>query len=295
MARRRKIGGRVAVVTGAAGGIGAACAMELARRGARVAVADLSAEGAEAVAKECSALGPRAIGVSCDVRHEADLRVLEERVKTGLGPADIVVANAGVAVFGPAERIPWTDWEQILAVNLVGVIQTLRVFGPGMLERGDGHAIVNASGGGLVAIPTETPYAASKFGAVGLAEGLAAEWRPRGVDVSIVCPSFVRTGIVQTERLTPCEDQTLEEARAARAARVEQLFRGAMEPAEAARRIVDGIELRRLYIFPHPWVRALWILKTLLPDRTVRFFSARDRRLDRASRRAARESGRSAP
>jgi len=295
MLRRQKLRGKVAVVTGAASGIGAACALELAKRGAHVAVTDLSAEGAETVAKDCRALGVRAIGVRCDVRDESELRDAQAQVEAQLGAAELVIANAGVGIFGPADRIPWTDWTWVLDVNLIGVIQTLRVFGPGMVERGAGHVIVNASGGGLIAIPTETPYAVSKFGAVGLAEGLAAEWRHRGVDVSIVCASFVHTGIARGERLTPAQGETLEEAKAARAARVKQLFRGAMAPARAAERILDGVERRRLYIFPHRWVRALWIVKALFPDLMVRILSARDQLLDRASHRAAAQAKQAEP
>ena len=163
-----KIQGAVAVVTGGASGIGRATALELARRGADVAVADIHEERLEEVRVAVEELGRRVLTIRCDVAYDDHVEHLRHEVLEEMGRADIVMNNAGVAVMGPPETISMQDWDWVLQVNLFGVIRGVRAFLPHMMERGSGHIVNTSSLAGLYAYNWDTiPYITGKFGVVG--------------------------------------------------------------------------------------------------------------------------------
>ena len=201
-----EIDGKIAVVTGAASGIGRATAIALAREGADLALADVRDDRLEEARKEITALGRRSIAVHTDVSKLQDVRNLFDRCVSEMGRVDILMNNAGVHLVGPTEKISIADWQWIVGINLWGVVHGINVFLAHMLERGSGHIVNTASMAGLIGAEPSVPYVATKFAVVGMSECLAAYLRPKGIGVTVVCPSFVATNIAEQERLVPFGD-----------------------------------------------------------------------------------------
>jgi NAD(P)-dependent dehydrogenase (short-subunit alcohol dehydrogenase family) len=194
MARDIDLTGKVAVITGAGSGIGAATARLLARHGAKVHVADLNAEAASAVARE---IGGGATHHGLDVTRPEDLEALAEAVFTADGRVDVLHNNAGIGHGGDIEATTVEDWQRVIGVNLLGVAYGVQAFVPRMLKQGHPATIVNtASEAGLIPVARMAPYCASKFGVVGMSESLDAELRSRGIRVVALCPGIINTPIV---------------------------------------------------------------------------------------------------
>ena len=186
-----KVRNEVAVVTGAARGIGRRTALTLAEEGYRIAANDLEAPG-ETVG-ELRAAGTEALSIPGDVSDEAAVRGMVERVLENLGRVDVLVNNAGISAIVPAEETTLADWNRTIAVNLTGPFLTCREFGKVMLGQGSGSIVNVSSVAGLLGVSDRTAYNASKHGLVGLTRTLAAEWGGRGVRVNAVCPGWVKT------------------------------------------------------------------------------------------------------
>ncbi len=199
--------GAVAVVTGGASGIGRSCAVEFARRGADVVVADIHDERMAEVVAEIEGFGRRAIGVRCDVTSDDDVTALRDRALETMGHVDLVMNNAGVAVLGPPERVPLDDWRWIFEVNVLGVIRGIQAFVPHMQERGSGHVVTTASVAGLYAYSWDAiPYITSKFAAFGLTEGLYVYLKAQGIGVSVLCPGVIHTNLGEHARISGVPD-----------------------------------------------------------------------------------------
>ena len=182
---------RVAVVTGAARGIGRRVAEVLAERGFAVVLTDLrpATETLAALRRQ----GRDVLDVPGDVAVEADVTALAQRAKERFGRVDVLVNNAGIALIHPAEDTSIEQWRRVLDVNLTGPFLLCRAFGRMMLEAGAGSIVNVASIAGLRGIADRAAYNASKHGLVGLTRTLAAEWGGRGVRVNAVCPGWVKT------------------------------------------------------------------------------------------------------
>jgi NAD(P)-dependent dehydrogenase (short-subunit alcohol dehydrogenase family) len=181
----------VAVVTGAARGIGRRVAEVLAAEGHAVALSDLR-EPAEALAAVRDR-GGEALAVAGDVADEAAVAALAARVEERFGRVDVLVNNAGVSLLSPAEETTAAQWRRVLEVNLTGPFLLSQAFGRRMLRAGAGSIVNVASIAGLRGVADRAAYNASKHGLVGLTRTLAAEWGGRGVRVNAVCPSWVKT------------------------------------------------------------------------------------------------------
>lgn len=184
---------RVCVVTGGAGGIGAATAQALAALGARVAVVDRDEAAALATARALTDTGAQAIGIGCDIADEAAVRDAAARVRARLGPVHGLVNNAGLLRAGALEDLSLADWHAVLAVNLTGQLLCTRAFGRDMLAAGRGAIVHVASIAALHPQTRSGAYSASKAGVLLLNRQLAAEWGPRGVRSNAVCPGMIRT------------------------------------------------------------------------------------------------------
>jgi NAD(P)-dependent dehydrogenase (short-subunit alcohol dehydrogenase family) len=193
------LGGKVALVTGGAGGLGKAIAAGLAGRGAHVAVADLDADAAESVAGELRAAAGNASAWRLDVSRSQDVEDCIARVSAAIGPIDVLVASAGIGIRAPAVELGDEAWQRVIDVNLSGCWYCNRSVGRRMVERGTGGSIVNiGSVVGQVGIDTgNANYAASKAGMIGLTKCLAVEWAPYGVRVNVVAPTHFRTPLVE--------------------------------------------------------------------------------------------------
>ncbi len=185
--------GRTALVTGGGSGIGRAVALDLARAGAAVAVAGRTRAPLEDAAAAARGLGARAEAVPADVSKPEDVRALFRRTREALGPVDILVNGAGVALSALVTRTSDELWRQVLDTNLTGAFSCLREALPEMIERGWGRVVNVASIAGKTGYPYIGAYAASKHGLLGLTKCAALEVAGKGVTVNAVCPGYVDT------------------------------------------------------------------------------------------------------
>ncbi|MBP6579997.1 MAG: SDR family oxidoreductase [Sphingorhabdus sp.] len=193
----RSIAGRVAIVTGAAGGMGRATALLFAAEGAKVAVCDVDAAGCEAVVAETNAAGGTALACPLDVANHDAIKLNIEKITGHFGGIDILVNNAGISAFCPLDAGKEYDmiWDRALAIMLTAHQRMVRAALP-WLRKSDAARIVNiASTEGLGATPGDTPYVAAKTGVTGLTRGLAVDLGKEGITVNCICPGPIRTGM----------------------------------------------------------------------------------------------------
>ncbi len=192
----RSIQGKVAIITGAASGMGRATAHLFADEGARVVATDVDASGVERVVEEIEKTGGQAAAFALDVSDAAQVREVVEAVAERLGGVDILVNNAGISRFAPVGDDGYARaWEETLAVNLTGEMHMVRACLPHLLHSASGRIVNIASTEGLGATAMASPYTASKHGVIGLTRGLAVELGAQGVTVNCVCPGPINTGM----------------------------------------------------------------------------------------------------
>jgi NAD(P)-dependent dehydrogenase (short-subunit alcohol dehydrogenase family) len=188
-------GGRV-LIYGGAQGIGRSVALEFARRGAAIAVADINAAGAEETAGQINAAGGKALSLACDVTDEAAVHATAAEAERRLGEIDIVVNNVGVILNGNPQDIPTAEWRRIMDLNFFSVIYSNGYFLPKLVERGRGHIVNVGSFAGLYPFAaSRMPYVAAKAAVIALSESLALYLQPLGVRVSCLCPGPVATNV----------------------------------------------------------------------------------------------------
>ncbi|MDB5973091.1 MAG: Short-chain dehydrogenase [Hydrocarboniphaga sp.] len=191
--------GKAALIYGAAKGIGRAVALEFARRGARLGIADIDKAGADETAALIIAAGGQAIGLRCDVTSELSVREAAVAAEVALGEIDIVMNNVGGILNGNPEDIPVAEWERILSLNLMSAVRGNAVFLPKMIARGNGHIVNTASFAGLYPFAaSRVPYVAAKAAVVAMSESLALYLHPKGIRVSCLCPGPVMTGVMDS-------------------------------------------------------------------------------------------------
>jgi 3-hydroxybutyrate dehydrogenase len=191
---------KVAIVTGAASGIGKEIAISFAREGARVAIADLAPAAAEAVAAELRNTGGEAIGVVMDVTDEAQVDAGIAAVVRQWGGVDVLVSNAGIQIVHPVEEFTLAEWRKMLAIHLDGAFLTTRACLPHMYRSGRGGSVIYmGSIHSKEASVLKAAYVTAKHGLIGLAKVVAKEGAAHGVRANVICPSFVRTPLVDKQ------------------------------------------------------------------------------------------------
>jgi NAD(P)-dependent dehydrogenase (short-subunit alcohol dehydrogenase family) len=190
-----KVDGKCVVVTGAAGGIGAALARRFATEGARaVVVADREPDGIGAVAEAIARGGPESVAVVCDVTEESELQALVDSTEERFGPIDLFCSNAGVISLGGPEASD-AEWKRSMDVNVMAHVYAARILVPRMIERGGGYLLQTASAAGLLTQLGSAPYSVTKHAALALAEWLAITYAEQGLKVSVLAPQAVRTAM----------------------------------------------------------------------------------------------------
>jgi 3-hydroxybutyrate dehydrogenase len=190
---------KVAVVTGAASGIGKEIACTFARAGATVVIADLDLAGANAVAAHLRGDGRKAMAVAMDVTDEIQVDAAMAEVVGAYGRIDVLVSNAGVQIVAPLEQFAFADWKRLLAVHLDGAFLTTRAALKQMYKQGGGCIIYMGSVHSKEASLLKAPYVTAKHGLMGLAKVVAKEGAKHGVRVNTICPGFVRTPLVDKQ------------------------------------------------------------------------------------------------
>ena len=256
--------GKVAVITGAASGIGRAVALALAWLGTDIVVADVDDARMEEVCQKIESMGRRALAVHCDVSQDADVDNLAAQTLSTLGRVDILMNNAGVLVHGFVEKLSIADWEWILGINVLGVIRCVHAFLPHMLKRGSGYIINTSSSSGLIASQpasvalTGIAYATTKFAIVGFSEGLYRYLHPKGIMVSVLCPGMVSTNLPFTTRVVGDDTKEINDLRL----ELENLFKPSgglhiLDPDDVAQIVVKAMKEERFFIITHPEVQTL--------------------------------------
>jgi NAD(P)-dependent dehydrogenase (short-subunit alcohol dehydrogenase family) len=259
--RKETLAGKVALITGGASGIGRAVAEELASQGAEVVLGDRQTELAREVAEGIRSRGRRAEVAELDVRDPASFRRVALEVRRRSGRIDFLFNNAGIAVGGPVATYTQADWDDVIDVNLRGVVHGIQAVYPSMIAQGAGHIVNTASMAGLVPTPGEGSYTATKHAVVGLTRGLRMEAKLHGVRASVLCPGAIRTPILTGGRFGrinmggASEDHIM---------RLWEKVRP-MPPAVFARHAVDAVLRNEAIIVLPRWWKAFWYIDRVSP------------------------------
>jgi NAD(P)-dependent dehydrogenase (short-subunit alcohol dehydrogenase family) len=249
--------GKTAFVTGGASGIGLALCRAFGQRGMNVAFVDIEAAACAEAVEALRRDGINVIGMTCDVSNRASLADAATKTFSKFGNVHILCNNAGVSRAGPIESIASSDWDWVIGVNLKGLVHGLQIFLPHMKAHGEpGHIVNTASINGVVGAPLAGPYSATKFAVVGISEVLAAELADSSIGVSVLCPSWVKTRMLDNGRNRPAQfggpiALDLDGGNAERNKRYAQALASGLDPADVAELVLDAIEARRLYVFTH--------------------------------------------
>jgi len=256
--------GKVAVVTGAASGIGLGLARRFAGESMRVVLADVERaaldKATDELANEFGA--DNIVGVLTDVRDDEAVDALAAATFDRFGAAHVLCNNAGVGVGGLAWTVPADRWRWAVDVNLLGVARGIRAFVPRMIEQGEGHVVNTASAAGILTGPAMAPYFATKHAVVALSESLYFDLQltSGAVGVSVLCPEWVRTNIADSERNRPSDVAPAESAVVSDIdvdadmvrALIQGLVDGGIDPDDVAAQVVDAIRTGRFWVLTHP-------------------------------------------
>lgn len=258
--------GKVAVITGAASGIGWALAEKCAQEGMKVVLADVEAQALKQAEETLKTRGAQVLAIRTDVSQASEVEALAELVFSTYGAVHLLFNNAGVSAGTSVWESSLNDWQWVLGVNLWGVIHGIHAFVPRMLVQGsEGHIVNTASAAGLLSVPGAGVYHVSKHGVVTLSEIMSLELAMRGAKLkaSVLCPESVNTHILNAERNRP---QTLQNARepyhmsiemVAKSAVMHQLVQTGLAPSQVAEIVFDAIRQEKFYIFTHPTTKQL--------------------------------------
>ena len=257
--------GKVAVITGAASGIGRGIAERCASEGMKVVLADIEEASLAKAEMELKTAGARVLGVRTDVSKRSDVELLARQALDAFGQVHLLFNNAGVAAGGAPWEATWNDWEWVIGVNLWGVIHGVKVFTPLILAQNTQCHIVNtSSASGLIAGGGSAPYAVTKHAVVALSESLYLSLQQRNslVKVSVLCPGLVRTNIGNAERNRPAELRNepvaMTPERQAGLTAFKAAIEASMPPSQVADVVFDAIRKEQFYILPHPeWTEVI--------------------------------------
>ena len=193
----RGLSGKVVIVTGGGGGIGAATCQRFAEEGAKVAVFDIDRDAAVRAAARITEAGGKAEAFACDITDHGACQSAVQAAETAIGPIDVLVNNAGWDIFRPFAETAPSDWQKIISINLTGVLNMHHVVLPGMIERKRGRIVTVSSDAARVGSSGEAVYAACKAGLIGFSKTIAREHARHNINVNVVCPGIVNTKLYE--------------------------------------------------------------------------------------------------
>lgn len=244
-------------ITGAASGIGRATALAMARRGTRLFLTDINEKG---LVETCrlAALAGGSVGLhrAFDISKYDDVKAFAEAVHRNYGPLDVLINNAGIALFALVEDMTHAHWKKVIDVDLWGPIHGIECFLPEMIRARRGHVVTISSTAGLTGAPWHAAYATAKWGLVGLSEVLRYDLMQHGIGVTVVCPGAVDTPIKQSVEILAVN----RESRNVKAV-VERFERHAVSPERVAGLILGAIEKNRFMVITSFDIKALYFLK----------------------------------
>jgi len=260
--------GKVAIVTGAASGIGKALAGALVRRGASVVLADVDESGLKLAADALEAGPPGRVSASVlDVTDAEAFAALVERVAADHGRLDLLFNNAGIGMAGPVQELTVSHWDRVIDVNLRGVVHGVAAAYPLMVRQGGGHIVNTASLAGLIPGPLLTPYATTKHAVVGLSTSLRGEAVGHGVRVSVVCPGVIDTPLL--DKKNPADLPAVEGQPDGRALLTSVIGR-AYAPESLAEDVLKGVARNRCFIVTPAHARVPWRIYRAVPELFVK-------------------------
>lgn len=241
------------LITGAGSGLGQALALRFAKHGMQVACVDINLERAQDTLASLSGNGHAVF--SADVSHDDSMQDLADKVLADWGVPDILINNAGIASGGDVLEAPISEWRHLWEVNVLSVVRGTRLFLPSMLKRGSGHVVNTASFAGLAGAPGLMTYGVSKAAVVAFSEQLRAECHGTGVEVSVICPAFFKTNLMQstvgTEKIKHLGQKMMD--------------RSPDSLDQVADRIFADIAKQRFLIIPTKNEPMLWRIKRFFP------------------------------
>lgn len=254
---KRDITGKTAVITGAASGIGRALALALARQQCTMLLADINEAGLNETLDLVKKSGGRGEIFICDVSKLDDITRMADHAFNTWTTVDILINNAGVASTGFMGDIPIADWEWIMGINFWGVVYGCHAFVPRMKKQKSGYIVNVASAAGILSSAEMAPYNASKAGAIAITETLKSELAPYNIGVTVLCPTFIRTNLLDKMRFTDdfqkkCSTTGMANAR--------------WTPDMIAALVVDAIRKEKMYVVPQAAAKIFWYSKRLSPS-----------------------------
>lgn len=251
----KRFKGQRIVITGAASGLGRALALRFAREGWAVCIADIHMERANEVAREVQRFGGKPLVYKCDISQEQDFLDLAKHIELEWGGLDILVNNAGISSSGTLQESSYSEWQRLLDINLMGVVRGCKSFTTSLAKQGQAHIVNVASFAGIASAPGMVTYNVAKAGVISLSESLRHELAADNIDVSVVCPAFFPTNLM--------ESMNKEETKAL----VTKLMRRSGVTAEdVAEHIYKGIENKDFMLITHKDAKIQYKLKRLSPD-----------------------------
>lgn len=247
-----ELNGKVAVVTGAASGIGLALTEAFVAEGMSVVMADIEEAALVAAASRLERDGADVTGVLCDVRDAASVEGLRDQALAAYGAVHVVCNNAGVAPAGPMLETTAEDWRWSVDVNVLGVAHGVIAFGPMLRDQGEGHIVNTASEAGVVTTELLGMYCATKHAVVGMSEALYRELEGTGVGVSVLCPNLVKTRIFHSERNRTDGVAMSAVAHATIGPLREAIDAAGIAASQVATDVVEAIRAERFWVFTHP-------------------------------------------
>ncbi|MDQ7049952.1 MAG: SDR family NAD(P)-dependent oxidoreductase [Enterobacterales bacterium] len=252
----RRFNNKTVIITGGASGLGEAIVMQFAKLGWKIAIVDINLDGAKAVAERANNSGAEAIAFYCDIGEDKDFKSIAKTLAKDFPPIDIIINNAGIATTGLMVDCSPEQWQRAINLNLSSVYRGCHYWMPLMEENGPGHIVNTASFAGIAQAPTMLSYNVSKAGVIALSETLRAEIGFRNIGVSVLCPAFFKTNLLDS--MTPGEEG------------VKPLVQKWMESSkitaeDVANDALNAIEKNKLMVISHDYARKAYRFKRFFP------------------------------